>query len=125
MEGGPFLKSLIVRIASFVLHRLVGVPASDATYGLRLFSKKLLDSVLIESTQGFTYAVELLVKCHRLRWNVAEIPASWYRRASGESRFNLRKWLPYYARWFFYALATTYLRKSPNTVKLKSEMHLV
>lgn len=119
MEGGPLIKSLIVRIASFVLRWFVGLPASDATYGLRMFSRRLLDTVAIESTAGFTYAVELLVKCHRLRWEISEVPAYWYRRAKGESRFNLKKWLPQYARWFFYALATTYLRKSPKTVALK------
>lgn len=119
MEGGPILKSLVVRIASFVLHRIVGIPASDASYGLRLFSKKILDTVQIESTEGFTYAVELLVKCHRLKWKVSEVPAKWYRREKGQSRFNFKKWLPHYFRWFAYALETTYLRKSPDTVKLK------
>jgi len=120
IEGGLPLKTLIVRVASFVLHRVVGVPASDASYGLRLFSRKLLDTVQIESTAGFTYAVELLVKCHRLRWNVNELPAHWHRRVRGESRFNLMKWLPHYARWFFYALGTVYLRKGPETVKLRA-----
>jgi dolichol-phosphate mannosyltransferase len=119
IEGGPVIKTLIVRIASFVLHHIVGVPASDASYGLRLFSKKLLDEVQIESTAGFTYAVELLVKCHRLKWKVSEVPAKWQRRVRGESRFNLMKWLPHYAKWFFYALETTYLRKGPQTVKRK------
>jgi glycosyltransferase involved in cell wall biosynthesis len=120
MEGGPVLKSLVVRIASFFLHYIVGVPASDASYGLRLFSKRILDMVEIESTQGFTYAVELLVKCHRLRRKVSEVPARWYRREKGQSRFNFKKWLPHYFRWFLYALETTYLRKSPETVKLRT-----
>ncbi len=119
MEGGPILKSLVVRIASFVLHYVVGIPASDASYGLRLFSKKIIDTVQIESTLGFTYAVELLVKCHRLRWKISEVPAKWYRREKGQSRFNFKKWLPHYFRWFAYALETTYLRKSPDTVKLR------
>ena len=119
MSGGPPAKSLIVRTASFTLRTLGGFPASDATYGLRLFSKKLLDTVHIESTAGFTYAVELLAKCHRLGWGVAEVPAQWIRREKGSSRFNLKKWLPHYARWFWYALGTTYLRKGPETVRLK------
>ena len=120
MSGGPFLKSLLVKVASFTLRWFVGIPVSDATYGLRLFSKKILDTLEIESTEGFTYAIEFLVKCHRLRWGIAEVPARWLRREKGKSRFNLKKWLPHYARWFFYALATTYLRKGPETVTLKS-----
>lgn len=119
MIGGPFLKSLLVKIASFTLRWFVGIPVSDATYGLRLFSKKILDTLEIESTEGFTYAIELLVKCHRLRWGMAEVPARWLRRRKGNSRFNLKKWLPHYTHWFFYALATTYLRKGPETVTLK------
>ena len=121
MSGGPLFKSILVRAASFILKWFVGLPASDATYGLRLISKKVLDTVEIESTHGWTYAIELLVKCDRLDWGVAEVPAKWLRRAKGRSRFNLRKWLPHYAKWFFYALATTYLRKGPETVKLKSK----
>lgn len=124
MSGGPFFKSILVRVASFILHRFVGLPASDATYGMRLVSKKILDTVEIESTVGWTYAVELLVKCDRLGWKVAEVPAKWLRREKGTSRFNLLKWLPHYFEWFLYALATTYLRRSSKTVKLKSNLSL-
>ncbi len=119
MKGGPFLKSIFVRVASFILKWFVRLPASDATYGMRLISKKIIDTVKIESTAGWTYAVELLVKCHRLHWGIREVPAKWLRREKGKSRFNFRKWLPHYFRWFLYALGTTYLRKGPETVKLK------
>lgn len=119
MGSGLFVKSTIVRVASFILKYFVGLSASDATYGMRLVSRKLLDTVEIESTAGWTYAIECLVKCARLRWGIAEVPAEWHLREKGESRFNLRKWLPHYARWFFYALATKYLRKGTETVKRK------
>lgn len=119
MRGGPKIKSLVVRFASFVLRWFVGVPASDASYGLRLFSKKILNEVEIESDQGFTYAIELLMKCHRLGWKISEVPAKWLRREKGKSRFNFKKWLPFYVKWFIYAFETAYLRKSPKTVKFK------
>jgi hypothetical protein len=119
MSGGPRFKSLVVTVASFVLNRFAFLPATDATYAWRLFSRRILDTVEIESNQGFTYAIELLVKCHRLGWKVAEVPVRWIMRKTGESRFDFKKWLPHYARWFFYALGTTYLRKGPGTVKLK------
>jgi hypothetical protein len=31
------------------------------------------------------------------------------------------KWLPAYMRWFRYAFATTYLRRSPETVPMQSK----
>ena len=119
MRGGPKLKSCIVRLGSFLLHRFAGVPSTDATYAWRMFRRRVLDTLELESTAGFTYAIEILVKCHRLRWPVAEVPARWLMRAHGQSRFTLKKWFPHYARWFFYALGTTYLRKGPETVRLK------
>ncbi len=119
ISGGPRLKSFVVRVASFVLHHFIGVPATDATYAWRLFSRRVIDTVKIESSEGFTYAIELLVKCHRLGWSVAEVPARWIMRKKGESRFKFRKWLPRYARWFFYALETTYFKKGPSTVLRK------
>ncbi len=119
MSGGPRLKSFVVTLASFILNRFVGVPATDATYAWRMFSRRILDAVELESTAGFTYAIELLVKCHRLGWGVAEVPARWIMRKAGQSRFNFRKWLPHYFRWFLYAIGTTYLSKGPKTVKLK------
>ncbi len=42
----------------------------------------------MESNEGFTYSIELLVKCHRLGWKMAELPAKWYERTSGKSRFQ-------------------------------------
>ncbi|HET8974079.1 MAG TPA: hypothetical protein VFN63_12425, partial [Pseudolabrys sp.] len=47
---------------------------------------------------------ELLVKCHRLRWRIGEVPARWFERAHGASRFQVVKWLPDYLRWYRYAL---------------------
>ncbi|MDP3725363.1 MAG: glycosyltransferase [Nanoarchaeota archaeon] len=120
MKGGPLVKSFIVRAASFVLRRIVRFPASDASYALRMFSRRVLDTVEIESTAGFTYAIELLVKCHRLGWGIAEVPAKWLVREKGKSRFNLKKWLPHYAQWFFYALETVYGKKGPETVPVKA-----
>lgn len=119
MSGGPRFKSFLVRLGSFILHRFALLPATDATYAWRMFSKRILDTVEIESTAGFTYAIELLVKCHRLGWGVAEVPAKWLMREKGESRFDLKKWFPYYFKWFLYVLGTTYLRKGPETVRLK------
>ena len=119
MKGCPFLKDLLVRIASFTLHYFANIPTKDTTSGFKLFSRKVLDNILIESTEGFTYSIELLVKCHRLRWRIAEVPASWYERSKGKSRFYLSKWLLPYLRWYIYAFMTTYFKLPPQSVRLK------
>jgi len=124
MEGCPWLKSVLTRLASFTLFRLSGVPVRDATNGFRLFSRRLLDSVLIESRVGFTYSLELLVKCERLGWKIGEIPCRWLERVKGKSRFRVVRWLPHYLKWYVYGLATKWLRRKPETVKIKRDLRL-
>jgi len=119
MEGCPLLKAVLLRSAAFTLHRLAKVPSHDATNGFRLFSRRTLEQIEIESSRGFTYSLELLVKAHRLGWKVGEVPAQWHERTQGRSRFRVLRWLPAYLRWYCYAFATTYLRRPANSVRLR------
>jgi glycosyltransferase involved in cell wall biosynthesis len=125
MPGGsmvscPWLKAILVRTSNFTLYHLGHLPTRDASNGFRLFSRRVMDEIAIESDQGFCYSIELLVKCHRLGWRIGEIPARWYERARGDSRFQVIKWLPAYLRWYFYAFATTYLRRPAHSVRLNA-----
>ena len=121
MQGCPWLKAALVRTAAFTLHHLARLPTHDATSGFRLFSRRVIERIAVESDQGFCYSIELLVKAHRLGWRVGETPALWFERKHGTSRFRVLKWLPAYLRWYFYAFATTVLRRPPGAVALKAE----
>ena len=67
MVGCPWLKAVLVRAANFTLYHLARLPTHDASNGFRLFSRRVIDEIEIESERGFCYSIELLVKCHRLR----------------------------------------------------------
>jgi dolichol-phosphate mannosyltransferase len=120
MEGCPLLKATLVRSAAFALHRIARLQTHDPTSGFRLFSRRVIEQIEIESDQGFCYSIELLVKVHRLGWRVAEVPAVWFERKHGKSRFKVLTWLPAYLHWFAYAFATTFLRRPADTVAMKS-----
>jgi len=120
MQGCPWLKAVLVRLAAFTLHAFARVPTRDASNGFRLFSRRLLNTVVIESTEGFTYSIELLVKCHRLGWRIGNVPAQWFERRAGSSRFRVLPWLPAYLRWYGYAFATTYLRRPAQSVRCRA-----
>ena len=117
MKGCPLIKSILVIVASSTLYLLSSIPVRDASNGFRLFSRKLLNTVNIESKVGFAYSLELLAKCNRLKLKISEMPAQWEERSEGSSRFKIFKWLPEYLRWYFYGLATTWLKKSAHEVK--------
>ncbi len=123
MVGCPWLKAVLVRTGNFTLYHLARLPTRDASNGFRLFSRRVMEEILVESDQGFCYSIELLVKCHRLGWRIGEIPARWYERAHGASRFHVIKWLPAYLRWYLYAFATTCLRRPAHSVRLNASPH--
>ena len=111
MKNCPILKSILVRFASFSLYYLSSIPIKDASNGFRLFSRKLLNEIVIESEVGFAYSLELLAKCNRLGYKISELPAQWEERSEGSSRFKIFSWLPQYLKWYIYGLSTTWLKK--------------
>jgi hypothetical protein len=98
MIGGPPLKTALARLGSLSLHALAGFPVHDATNNFRLYDAAFVSSVEIESRGGFELAFELTLKAWQAGKQIHEVPTTWRQRTAGESRFNLRKWFPLYAR---------------------------
>src|SRR6476659_7402683 len=97
--GGPRLKRLMSRTAGLTLHWFAGVPTHDPTNNFKLYSRRFLDAVTIDSTAGFELALELTVKATLDGRRVDEVPTTWRDRTAGQSNFKLRKWLPHYLHW--------------------------
>lgn len=108
MKGCPLLKSILVRAASFSLFYLSTIPVRDASNGFRLFSKNLITNCGIESTKGFSYSLELLVKADRYKYKIVEVPAQWEERSVGQSNFKIGMWINSYLKWYFYGLANNF-----------------
>jgi len=104
-HGGPLLKRTLSRLAGLSLRYIAGVRTHDATTNFRAYSAEFLHTHPIESTAGFEVALELTTKAHRDGAVVDEVPSSWHDRTAGESRFNLKKWLPKYLYWYFKSMA--------------------
>jgi dolichol-phosphate mannosyltransferase len=109
--GGPVLKRMMSRTAGLTLHWVARVPIHDPTNNFKLYSRRFLDTVTIESTAGFELALELSVKATLAHRRLAEVPTTWHDRASGKSNFKLRKWLPHYLHWYFAAMRGRFSRR--------------
>jgi glycosyltransferase involved in cell wall biosynthesis len=94
--GGPRLKTLMSRAAGLSLHYLFGVPTVDATNAFKMYRTKILHKIQIESTGGFEYSLEIVLKAFKKGYKIVEIPTVWRDRAAGKSNFKLMKWLPKY-----------------------------
>lgn len=112
--GGPPLKRLMSRTAGLTLHWFAGVPTHDPTNNFKLYSRRFLDTVTIESTAGFELALELTVKATIAHRRIAEVPTTWRDRTAGESNFKLRKWLPHYLHWYWAAFRGR-LKRNPGS----------
>ncbi len=107
-EGGPWLKKLLSRTAGVSLHLLTGVPTRDVTNSFKMYTKKVLNDIEIESDGGFEIGMEIVIKAFRKGYKVTEVPSTWRSRERGKTRFRLWKWLPKYMKWYFFAIRARY-----------------
>lgn len=96
--GGPFIKTLLSRVAGLSLYYIFKVPTHDSTNAFKMYRRKIFKDIKIESTGGFEYSLEIVLKAYKKGYKITEIPTIWKDREEGKSRFKLIKWLPNYIK---------------------------
>ncbi|MBX9686402.1 MAG: glycosyltransferase [Candidatus Obscuribacterales bacterium] len=120
MRGCPPLKSFLVRSGASTLYYLAGLPIKDPTNGVRIYDRRIFEELEIESSDGWAFNLELLIKCHALGYKIAEVPYQHFERVTGESKFRVFKWLPQYLRWYFLAFLLRLPMAKQRFLKVKS-----
>lgn len=108
--GGTFFKKLLSRVTGVSLHYLTGLPTLDITNNFKLYSRKVIDKITIESTGGFEIAMEITSKAFLQGFKIAEVPTVWRDRQEGTSNFKLASWLPNYLYWYLYLLKNSWFQ---------------
>jgi hypothetical protein len=99
-EGGGFIKSTLSKYAGISLRYITGIRLHDWTNNFRLYRKSFINSIKLESKQGFEIGLEILYKGYCGNNSIMEIPCVWNERKIGESKFIILKLLPYYFNWY-------------------------
>lgn len=102
--GGPWFKKLLSKTAGISLHYLAGIPVHDVTNSFKMYTKKVLNDIKIESSGGFELGMEVVVKAFIKGYKITEVPSVWRDRTAGKSKFRLWKWLPKYIKWYCFAM---------------------
>jgi glycosyltransferase involved in cell wall biosynthesis len=101
--GEPSMKSFLAKWSGRSLRFLARVGITDSTNSFKAYDREFVESVGIESTNGFEIGIELVAKARRCRRMMAEIPTIWLDREHGQSNFKTMQWIPSYLRWYRFA----------------------
>lgn len=102
--GGSRLKGFFSSFVGNSLHYFLGLPTHDIANAFKMYRKKVIDTINIES-KGFEISMELPIKAYFLGFKITEVPTVWRERTKGKSSFKMLKLLPAYLKlylWAFY-----------------------
>jgi dolichol-phosphate mannosyltransferase len=104
-RGNP-IKKLLSRTGNYLLNRLIGIPLGDITTNAKLYRKKVLREIPIETKRsgGWAMVTELAVKSAIKGYRITEIeflPQN-VNMIHGISNFKVFKHLDQYVKWLWY-----------------------
>jgi dolichol-phosphate mannosyltransferase len=108
--GGPWLKGKLSRAAGLSLN-FIGLPIHDPTNSFKLYRTTRLRELSLEGGGGFEINLEIVTKAIRAGWQIGEVPSRWIDRTTGNSNFQLWRWLPRYLKWYRRAAAALLIGK--------------
>lgn len=81
------------RVANLLTHWIARLPIADATNGLRLFRREVLESIRLDELQsrGYSVILETNYLAHRLGFRLGERAITFHPRAAGESKLGFRE----------------------------------
>jgi len=101
--GGSKLKAFFSSFVGWSLHFILGVPTHDIANAFKMYRKKVIDSIKIES-KGFEISMEIPLKAYYLGFKITEVPTVWRERTKGKSSFKLFKLGPSYFKLYIWAI---------------------
>ncbi len=93
----PWRRALLSRVLNTVFRRALSVPVRDLSSGFRLYQRKVLLELELQS-EKFDVLEEILVQIYTLGWVVVEIPFDYRFRVAGKSHASAVRFAPHFLR---------------------------
>ena len=97
--GHRSFKYFLSKYSGIILNILFRLGTNDPTNMFKAYSSNFLKNVKVESKNGFTLGLEMVVKAKLNNAPIGEMPTIWIDRTHGISKFNMKKYLPSYIYW--------------------------
>ena len=107
--GGSKVKAFFSSFVGMSLHYLLGLPTHDIANAFKMYRKKVIESIDIES-QGFEISMEIPLKAYYSGFKITEVPTVWRERTKGKSSFKMLKLLPAYLKFYLWAFYKKVIR---------------
>ena len=111
--GGSIIERILSRTANKLFKILTKFPLTDATTGIKMFKKKMFQSISLESKPvGWAFAFELSIKAYLANYKLNEVPYKMINRLfGGTSSFSVFSWVKEYSKWFFWGIIKIKMKK--------------
>ena len=89
---GPF-RYVNSHVANRLARLVTGVPVADATNGLRLFRREVLEALDLSAllSRGYSVILETNYRAHRAGFRLCELPITFHPRIAGASKMGIRE----------------------------------
>ncbi len=93
-QGGTrnwsFLRTFISRGGSIYARLILGIPVNDLTSGFKCFSRRVLETLDLQSVRsnGYAFQVEMNYRCFKAGFRTAEVPIVFVDRRVGKSKMG-------------------------------------
>lgn len=101
--GGSKIKGFFSFFVGRSLHYLLGLPTNDIANAFKMYRKKVIDNIDIQS-KGFEVSMEIPLKAYYLGFKITEVPTVWRERTKGKSSFKMFKLSPNYLKLYIWAI---------------------
>ncbi|MEN6478726.1 MAG: polyprenol monophosphomannose synthase [Anaerolineales bacterium] len=89
-EGWPLSRRFLSWGANLFARTLLGLHAHDCTAGYRCYRREVLEHIGLDTifSSGYSFLVEMLTRCERRGYRVAELPIIFHDREAGASKIS-------------------------------------
>ncbi len=90
--GWGWLRTLMSRGAMEFSRRVLKISARDVTSGLRVYSRKVLETIDLThvASTGYAFQEEMLFRAQRAGFGIVELPITFHDRRHGKSKLGIR-----------------------------------